>query len=142
MDAGEQRDEQRQRDRDVQEAECAPEPPRRLEHREDDGIAEREPLADDEVDEEPCDAGAVRILGDDGAEDQREIEPRPADELATIMTVVSAAVAINPNTAQPVQSTTTPDRVRQYRSSRRGLRMAAGVERMGPDVVRVQRQKP
>lgn len=71
MDAGQQRDQDGERDADVDQGEEGPEPPRRpVEGREDGGVAEGEALADPEVDDEAEHPGPVGILAYEGAEQQ------------------------------------------------------------------------
>ena len=69
MHAGKQRDKDGQRDADVHEPEERAEPPvRRVEQCERRGVPERERFTDREVEEEPDDAGAVGVAGDDRAQ--------------------------------------------------------------------------
>ena len=44
-------------------------------------VSKREHLADDEMDEEPCDPGAIRVLCDQSAEYQRKVQPGEAGQL-------------------------------------------------------------
>lgn len=75
MHTREQRQKHRQCDGDVECAEQHPKPPGgALQQDERSGIAEGEALARNEVDEEPGDPDPVRVLGDEGAEDQGKVE--------------------------------------------------------------------
>ena len=73
MDAGQQRDEHGERDGGVQQARRGRPSHQvaRAEQGEAGGVAEGEPFADGEVDEESGDPGPVGVFGDDGAEQQR-----------------------------------------------------------------------
>ena len=44
-------------------------------------VAKREDLADDEVDEKPCDPGPIGVLCYQGAEYERKVQPREAGQL-------------------------------------------------------------
>src|SRR6185295_16470838 len=82
MYPGQQRDQDRQRDGGVQQAEQAAEPPGGpAEQRERGGVAEREYLTDAQVHEEAREPGPVRVLGDQRSQQQRQVEAGNAGQL-------------------------------------------------------------
>ena len=82
MDSADQRDQHGQRDGGVEQPEQTAEPPGGpVEQCERRGVAEGEPLTDAEVDEESGDPGPVRVVGDDRAQQQRQVESGEAGQL-------------------------------------------------------------
>jgi hypothetical protein len=84
MDAGQQRQEHGERDRDVERAEQTAEPPGGAMHQgECRGVAEGEHLTGGEVDEEPGDPRPVRVGGDERAEHQGQVEAGQPGQLGS-----------------------------------------------------------
>jgi hypothetical protein len=68
MQTGKHWEQHHQRNRDMQETKQAAQPPSGLmQQGEHDCVSKRERLADEEVDEEPCGPGAIRVLRYQGA---------------------------------------------------------------------------
>ncbi len=82
MDANQQGHEHGEGDSDVQQTQQGAQPPGRdAEQREGGGVAESEALPHGEVDDKPSDPCPVGVFGDQGAEDEGQVEAAEAAEL-------------------------------------------------------------
>src|SRR4029453_14977924 len=80
--AGEGGDEEGERDRDMQQPKQPAQPPGGpVQQPEAGGIAQGEPLPGHQMEEEPGDPSPGGVLGDDGAEQQRQVEPGQPGQL-------------------------------------------------------------